>query len=213
MAGKKIDAFAGLRGYAIILVFLSHYSFGANSKGLNITNWLGALGVEVFIILSGFLLMENHGNTMFEFKPYYIRKVKKFYPLHFIMLLMAIPFSVKPLLGLDIEKWIALFSQVMLVQTWFPKPDIYFSFNGVAWYLSLTVFFIAVSPLTVKIWNKLTMRSSVIMMAGIAAAEIILCVVFRKSAFAHWILYVAPFVRILDFFMGGGVLEYGTNLP
>lgn len=177
MAGKKIDAFAGLRGYAIILVFLSHYSFGANSKGLNITNWLGALGVEVFIILSGFLLMENHGNTMFEFKPYYIRKVKKFYPLHFIMLLMAIPFSVKPLLGLDIEKWIALFSQVMLVQTWFPKPDIYFSFNGVAWYLSLTVFFIAVSPLTVKIWNKLTMRSSVIMMAGIAAAEIILCVV------------------------------------
>lgn len=68
--------FQGLRGYAITLIFLSHAGVAGR--------YAGALGVEIFILLSGYLLMSCHSNNVLNLKMYFVRKFRKFYPLHFL---------------------------------------------------------------------------------------------------------------------------------
>lgn len=200
---KKNKAFQGLRGYAIILIFLSHFNFMNNAKGVNITTWLGGLGVELFILLSGFLLIENHGNGNIEIKKYFVHKIKKFYPLHIVTLAIAIPFSIKALLSLDIKTIASLISNALLVQTWVPASNFYFGFNAVSWYLSITVFFIVVSRLVVKFWNKISLKMTIVVIGCIFIIQLLVCGLTKSLIISHWIIYVAPFVRLLDFIIGG----------
>lgn len=202
---KKITAFQGLRGYGIVLIFLSHYTFAMNTAGVNNTTWFGALGVEIFIVLSGYLLMEVHYNKPIELKPYLIKKFKKFYPLHFITLIAALPFNMKALAALTSSKYIALAANLTLTQAWFPESSIYFSYNGVAWYLSITIFFALISPVIVKMWNALDCREIIGILIAIIIAEVLLCVICQHTPFGHWIIYVFPISRTLDFMLGGGI--------
>ena len=92
---KRINAFQGLRGYAIILIFLSHCTFATNSFGHSTTNWLGVLGVSLFIMLSGYLLVyQDHESNQIIPIDTLKRRLKRFYPLHIVTLLIALPFSI-----------------------------------------------------------------------------------------------------------------------
>ena len=50
-----ISTFQGLRGIAILLIFISHCRFSNNRFDQNATSWFGAAGVSLFLILSGYL--------------------------------------------------------------------------------------------------------------------------------------------------------------
>lgn len=202
---KKNKAFQGLRGYAIVLIFLSHFNFMDNAKGINITTWLGGLGVELFILLSGFLLIENHAENNINTGQYLKHKLKKFYPLHIAMLIVAMPFSVKALLSCDFKALASLVSNILLLQTWIPMSDFYFGFNAVSWYLSITVFFILLSALVVKFWNKMSLKMTAVVIVCILAAQLMICGGTKSLMISHWIIYIAPFVRLLDFIIGGGI--------
>ena len=48
---RQILAFQGLRGFAIILIMLSHCYFKTNIYGTSIMVYAGAIGVYIFILL------------------------------------------------------------------------------------------------------------------------------------------------------------------
>lgn len=52
---KKIDGLQGLRAVAFIAIFISHTSVGNYSK-------LGAWGVSIFLVLSGFVMVYSYWN-------------------------------------------------------------------------------------------------------------------------------------------------------
>ena len=72
----------GLRGMAILMVVAFHY---------NLAPFLGGVGVDLFFVLSGFLL----GGTLLDkkeapnyFKAFYARRICRIFPLYFLSLFL-----------------------------------------------------------------------------------------------------------------------------
>ena len=78
----------GIRAIAVLLVILYHANFTLFSGGY--------IGVDVFFVLSGFLItltidkeMSNHS---FSFKQFYLRRIRRIIPvLFFVMIVVTIP--------------------------------------------------------------------------------------------------------------------------
>ena len=128
--------------------------------------------------------------------------IRKFYPLHILTLFVAVPFSLSLLLSLDIKTWVSLFFNITLTQAQIPKSSVYFSFNAVAWYLSLNAFLIIISPFVLYFWKDKSKKQILTILVLILVIESILCLISYNSEYAHWLLYICPFVRSLDF-LGG----------
>jgi len=77
-------ALNGLRGCAILMVFVAHY--GNTTPGLHrISNW-GSVGVDLFFVLSGFLITGILFDTLHDeryFRNFYIRRALRIFPLFY----------------------------------------------------------------------------------------------------------------------------------
>ena len=83
-------ALDGLRAFAILAVIAYHCSF--DQRGLNV--WGGWLGVDLFFVLSGFLittllLREHQRFARVSLRSFYMRRVLRLYPLIVVSLLVA----------------------------------------------------------------------------------------------------------------------------
>ena len=70
----------------------------------------------------------------------------------------------------------------------------------------MTLFLGLFTPSAVKIWRtakKEDAKRLCFVLAAICAAEFLLCAVAQSASYAHWLLYVFPPVRFLDFLAGG----------
>lgn len=208
MQSKKYNAsFQGLRGIAILLIVISHCSFGINAYGSNTTMYCGGLGVSIFIMLSGYLTLYQHydNNTELKFKEFIFEKIKKFYPLHLLTLIAALPFLLVSIKTIGKSQAILIFiSNLTLVQTWIPIENFYFSLNAVSWYLSITMFFIVMTPVTIKCFRKISMLQVGILTLLLIAFEFIWTFLVGDYPEAHWLIYVFPVTRFVDFLIGGG---------
>ena len=198
---KTIVSFQGLRGYAILLIFLSHCgNFVINSHGENALAYLGGLGVSLFILLSGFLLMNNY---YYKEPPVAIElfknKLKKFYPLHILTLILAVPFSIK---GFSIYSILKLICNLFLVQDWIPISSFYFSYNSVSWYLSLEVFFILLTPFIARKFKYTPNKIVYSILFIVPLFEILFCVLVENYEISHWLVYIFPVIRALDLIFG-----------
>ena len=207
---SKIKSLQSIRCVAILCVITSHCPLGD----------FGGFGVSLFIILSGFVMFYNYQtrriNTgIIPSLKFTIGKIKKLYPLH--LLTMTLPlilalnhlekqFSISSLLGLIFK----IFSNILLIQDWFPKTSIYFSLNAVAWYLSLCLFLYFIFP---KVLNKLRQYSFIQAINTIGLLFLIqitisfclkyICVTSSLfDNFIHWFTYIFPIARSLDFIIG-----------
>lgn len=204
MLKSKISSIQGLRGYAILLIFLSHCNSYKNETGIILPSYLGALGVSIFIMISGYLFVycnspENTCDVIKRLK----KKLIKLYPLHFVTLIVSLPFYVKLLTSFDVYALAGFFANIFLLQSWFPFQNIYFSYNAVAWYLSLNIFLVIIS----LIWRDLFKhtRNWILIIVSLIFAEYFLATCFYNSKYNHWILYICPLVRLFDFIIAGGV--------
>lgn len=79
--------FDGIRGIAVLIVWLSHTS----GRGQSLTEWLsfhgiGHIGVMLFFVLSGYLLsLPFKDNRPFSFKNYLIRRFLRIAPLFYLL--------------------------------------------------------------------------------------------------------------------------------
>lgn len=205
---EKIRSFQGLRGLGIILIILSHCEYIKNCYGGNVFGWAGALGVSVFIFLSGYLAVWNiHNTEKITIKKIFLvagKKAWKFYPLHLLTLLAALPFSIRFFVGSKAWKWgIKFLLNILLLQAWVPVRNVYFAFNSVSWYLSLTMFFVFISSLMVKLTEKMHDRTIISMIIAVEILQIFLVQILGAKSWTHWCVYICPLTRCLDFFVGG----------
>ena len=92
---ERIKSLDGLRGFAVLLVLLSH----ASLEGIRLSQWLdfegmGQSGVYLFFILSAYLLdtqilinCVNKTNFLY-WKNYFLRRILRIYPLYILTLLL-----------------------------------------------------------------------------------------------------------------------------
>ena len=186
-----IKSLTSLRGIFILFIFLHHcrqFYIGG-----------GSMAVAFFFVLGGFSMAIGYKErvfTNFSYKQYLIRRLLKFYPLHWLCLLAALP-----LVSFALWKIPVFFVNAALLQTLVPIKGVYFSFNMVSWYLANTMLFSVVFPFVFRIIMR---ASSVERGIGILFLSLVYVVLVNILPFNlyHAILYVSPILRLLDFIFG-----------
>lgn len=208
MVNKNINYnIQGLRGIAFILIFISHSLVIYNNNGFNITTGFGAFGVEIFIVLGGFLAFKYFPSKI-DYREYCKRKILRFLPLHFLTLLIAIPLC----LPFNSSLFLKILLNISLLQVWIPRNGVYFSLNAVSWYLGVYIFFILLTPFLVRKISNFSHRKLIVSLILIQFIELSLVGLTEYITLdSHWVTYVCPISRVLDF-VGGGILFKLSNL-
>lgn len=204
---RKIEELQSLRAIAFFEIFLGH---------CGILFFTGAFGVSIFIVLSGFCMAINYlpriGDLALSLGTNVrnaFSKVKKLYGLHLFMLICAFFLAKMPSSVTAVKR---LLMDVLLVQSWSPYAEDYFSYNGVAWYLSVYLFLSIAAPYILKFLRGFKERQQVLLlMTAVFFAMVIIgtFVSFRQISvgndFAFWLTYISPPYRSLEFFLGAAL--------
>jgi peptidoglycan/LPS O-acetylase OafA/YrhL len=102
-SGDRLPALDGVRGVAILMVLVFHFSGGltelSSSPAAARWVWLssvGQKGVDLFFVLSGFLitgiLLRTKGSTHY-FKNFYVRRSLRIFPLYYAVLIACLVFG------------------------------------------------------------------------------------------------------------------------
>lgn len=207
---RKLQTLQILRGVAFLLIFISHCSFLTTK-----TNYWGAFGVSIFIILSGFLAIYTDSNRSC-IENLWI-KIKKLFPLHISTLLVALPISgiIDVISGNNVWKFVAkLFLNITMLQGFIPSSEVYFSFNAVAWYLTLVIVFSVMTRPLIRIINKLCkIRGGGYYVALLISIQIIWTLAMKNSSIMHWAVYINPIFRLVDYTIGIWLGKYYLDNP
>jgi len=104
----RVPALDGLRGIAILAVFFYHYARGASThtdsaivRAMSVLFGFGWSGVDLFFVLSGFLITGILFDTLSDpqyFKAFYARRVLRIFPIYYLVVIIFIILT--PILGL-----------------------------------------------------------------------------------------------------------------
>lgn len=190
-----IKSLTSLRGVFILFVYLHHC--------MNLYPGGGTLAVAFFFILSGFSMTLGYKDRVlkpeFSYKQYITRRCIKFYPLHWITLIADIPYV---LMGV-LNWWLIplFFVNAALLQTLVPIQKVYFSYNAVSWFLADIMFFAVLFPLVFRFIKSTNSKTRLILAIAVAIIYVVIAIMVPEN-FRHAILYISPFIRILDFVFG-----------
>lgn len=199
MRTATIQSFGGLRFVFVMLVFMSHYSWGDTPM----FDFGGDCGVAFFFMLSGFGLMNGYGDRAvdgsLDTRRFVLRRLRRIYPMHLVAMVfaaVAIPWSF-----VDAKADVAA---ILLLQSW--SADAYFATNGPSWFLSTLIVLYLLFPLMARCVGRMSLRGAVmlavallVLMTAVYAATA--CAHIDKDAATRW-LYVFPPARIVDFLLG-----------
>lgn len=189
-----IKSLTSLRGIFILFIFFHHC--------LDMYVGGGTMAVTFFFVLGGFSMTLGYKDRVlkpdFSYREYIKKRCMKFYPLHWVTLLAAVPFV---LLSFSWKQIPVFLVNASLLQTWIPVKPIYFSFNAVSWYLANTMFFAVVFPLLFKWIVRATSKRKAAISAGFVVVYA-LAAVFLPMEWRHAVLYISPYMRLTDFVFG-----------
>ena len=209
---ERIESLQTVRFLAFMVVFLVHADI--------IDDSLGGLGVSIFLVLSGFVMMYAYWNKQLQYSIKYaitfsIKKIKKLYPLHILtmvgVLVLMIPnllsdFSIKLLVKVASQ----VIANVFLLKAFIPRESIYFSLNGVSWYLSVCLFLYMLFPFIQKYLKRCSIKKALRNVVVAYIIQVIFVVIIYSLKQLHGIsnetisglTYISPFFRTIDFFVG-----------
>lgn len=189
-----IKSLTSLRGIFILFIFF-HHCLGIYPGG-------GTMAVTFFFVIGGFSMTIGYKDKVlkpdFSYRQYITRRSIKFYPLHWMCLLAILPLT---LFSFNVNQIPAFFANAALLQTWIPVKSVYFSFNGVSWYLADTVFFALIFPFLFKRIFKSSTNGRILIALLMALLYICVAIVIQKDMH-HAILYISPYMRLTDFVFG-----------
>lgn len=217
MRKNRIESMDALRAFACLGVLCYHMHLCE----------LGHLGAALFFVMSGFLSVYNYLDTMDighvtpkSCVKFSYNKITKLYPLYFAMLLIPLAGQVYGAIN-GLTTWGKVFGKLaadaLLLQSWIPINEYYFSLNFPAWFLSTLGFLYLVLPCILRGIKKLHSNSAALAAAfAIWAMQLFvgwagenLYVKFAspsdsmRNDFICWFTYVFPVFRLADFSVGG----------
>jgi len=195
MKAPELPALTGIRFFAASLVFFAHVGgLPGNSwfiPRLASTYNLGGFGVEVFFVLSGFILTYNYaalfgnGVGVGNYNKFIWDRLAKIYPLYLLTLLIAIPIE---LAGHRDWNWEALILQLTLLQCILPVNQLSATdhFNVPAWSISCEMFFYLLTP--AMIWLGLSAKrpASAVFLGWLTAITLAVAAGIWATHFAIW---------------------------
>lgn len=159
---KKIPALTSLRFFAAAAIVYYHclYYVEVNPN----STW--AIGVSFFFVLSGFILTyaydRSTGNWTMRF---YVSRVARIWPIHLVTLAAAFVYIHVVEYPGSLVNPSQFFGNLFLVHAWYPSIASVFSYNAVAWSISVEFAFYLVFPLVL-----LAKRVAIVYVAALAFA-------------------------------------------
>lgn len=197
-----LDSIQALRAIAFLGIFTYHCGLSP----------LGPWAVCVFFIISGFCLYISCAEKGFPAHSLSkdlsdaLHRVAKLYPVHIAMMLFVL---IRRLLttGTLTSSPLRIVCDALLLTSWFPPAAGLTAFNGVAWYLSTSLFHYCCFG---TIQARLKHFSVKQVWSAMLAAYVlqILTLYLLPWAFSisdetlHWFSYEFPLFRLGDFFLG-----------
>ena len=98
-AMERFPVLDGIRGIAILSVLFNHlpsygmYKLYTDSPLLGKLSLAGWIGVDIFFVLSGFLItgiLINTNKTIFYYKRFYFRRILRIFPVYYSALLLIV---------------------------------------------------------------------------------------------------------------------------
>lgn len=131
----EIGALTGIRGIAAVLVVIYHiYPFSNFPWGLHQLVARGYLSVDIFFVLSGFVMALNYGKLFKNglawkaFGTFMLRRLARLYPLYIVFLLLRVGYSLVAYGNLHVkDNWfavdlphpaISLIANAAMIQSW-----------------------------------------------------------------------------------------------
>ena len=195
---KDIAALTSLRGIAALAVLIYHSTFG----------FRGYLGVDLFFLLSGFVLAHVYGRMELSRQTYcgFLKaRFARIYPVHFLTLVLMLPLlnDTNPLFSTG-----GLISSLFLLQA----PWHSACWNLVSWSISAEWHAYLVFPMIALLLRN---RSNRMLLAALIACALIVGItgtIVDLEVTTHGLLV---FLRFLPEFIGGMVLYslYERGLP
>ena len=191
-----IETLQSLRIVFALTVMLAHFSYaGIEGKSTGV-------GPMFFMLMTGVVMSRSYGpkirNGSFRFGSYLLRRFFKFYPLHLLCLVSILLIRHNTLTSTD---YLSILPNALLLQSWIPDANYYFSMNGVSWYLSDLLLFLLLFPFLYrwigKMGDKALGRTAILLLAGYVGY-----VSFVQTDDLNYWLYIFPPVRMLDFIWG-----------
>lgn len=204
----KLYQLTGLRYVAALLVFLSHLNWDGSNVHIAKIFELGYVGVSFFFLLSGFVLSYSYKQKILDrslsFTKFVMLRLARLSPLHF---LTALPFVLYAIYKSDLSLF-RLFFNLLYLQSWVPSSTYYFSFNSPSWSLSDEMFFyICFFPL-VFLSSRFLIKFFLLLFLSIFLCAVFVYLFypdqkyFGGNSFAHWMFYIFPVFRLLEFVTG-----------
>lgn len=225
MEQNKIIQLQGLRGFAIIGIFIFHtqtFLYDPSGTIWNlIIDQLGTIGVIVFFMLSGFLLVyKKKVVPKLNWKDRIKVCRSKFNKMYFLYILtMILAFLGKlPQSTYDyIYSVISLPLNLTYTQDLIPLVNINISYNGPAWFISamfiIWIIVYSIPSLINKVWS-LDLKSCLLGIFFIIIIQVIykffeskfpvhLIPINHHDIYMSWISYYSPFYNFGFFILGG----------
>ena len=215
-----LDPLTGVRFFLALGVVLFHYQlqWTLPDEAAGLLN-RARLGVDVFFILSGFILTHVYlqGDGALDYRRFLAARFARIYPAHlFILLAMLGLVLVAPLLGVGLEQGRFNFTDfagtLLLVQAWFPRETLAL-WNGPAWSLSTEWFAYLAFPVYAALALRLRARPWVII--GLAVIVFVVFDAFYRAQFGRVLPRAEDSVGILrivpEFLYGIGLYYLGQR--
>lgn len=220
---QRLSVINGLRGYAILGVIYFHLigTFFQNPRDVEIVaggfshfplTFLsnGWLGVNLFFILSGFVLYlpyvknERDFNKEGSIKKFYLHRGERLLPLYYITLIISIIFIIKESNIYVFDFWKRMF--LMFTCTFnFSKETFIPSYNYVLWSLGIEILFSALFPLIILAVKRFGLR-------GVFFAVFYLSILSRIYAYMRPDLDVAPHLNMVKDSIAGRLDDFITGM-
>ena len=179
---------------------------------------LGAWGVSIFFILSGFVIMLRYHEIEIPCSPrsnlcFAFKCIKKIYPLHIFMMVIVIlrDYIQFGIFDMNIPKLIA---NLLLLSSWFPQSLGLGCYNGVAWFLSSIMFSYFMFPVFMKIFKgskHINPVAIILLVLGLQSLLLLLyCFIKMEKDFVLWLSYENPIFRAGDFLIGMALFSIYT---
>ncbi|HVV84411.1 MAG TPA: acyltransferase [Kofleriaceae bacterium] len=213
-----VPALTGVRAFAALWVMLLHLTEVTSvllpdraARAFGFVAWPGALGVDVFFVLSGFIISYNYEAkfaTSFELRRYlgFLRaRLARIYPVHLVLLVALVVvvrgLHVQPGGHIDPARWSTeqLVESFVLVQAWIGHTG---AWNAVSWSISSEWLAYLLFPAMVRAARAIVRLGGAALVAAVLALALVPGAQTTLEKAVPSVPIVPPVQIVVEFLLG-----------